>query len=238
MSFYVTYTIFIYHTRLSFLIFSDSINVIIFIKKFFHDSKGDFMTISKGTTIQQIAELANVSTATHPGLSTSLKPLSRRHCAGYFGYEGTELSAKAKYYASSSRYLPNFTNPFYSLCIRGMQEAARKRNYKIYLQQIDDPTKTESYDFLLDNHLFHGIIFTHPLPDKQLLDLILIKHPVVMCSQYSISDDVPCVVIDDYAAAQNAVSYLISIGKENCPDEFTAGLQLFLIPGKTAILIP
>ena len=35
-----------------------------------------------------------------------------------------------------------------------------------------------------------------------------------MCSQYSISDDVPCVVIDDYAAAQNAVSYLISIGKK------------------------
>ena len=173
------------------------------------------MTISKGTTIQQIAELANVSTATASRVINqpeTVKPETLRRVLQVM----KELNYQPK--QNITRLLlatfPNFTNPFYSLCIRGMQEAARKRNYKIYLQQIDDPTKTESYDFLLDNHLFHGIIFTQPLPDKQLLDLILIKHPVVMCSQYSISDDVPCVVIDDYAAAQNAVSYLISIGKK------------------------
>ena len=34
------------------------------------------MTISKGTNIQQIVELKNVSTIPHPGLSTSLKPLT------------------------------------------------------------------------------------------------------------------------------------------------------------------
>ena len=59
-----------------------------------------------------------------------------------------------------------------------MQEAARKRNYKIYLQQIDDPTKTESYDSLAGQSLvsWHHIHIRFPI---QLLDSNLIKHPVV-----------------------------------------------------------
>ena len=93
------------------------------------------MTISKGTTIQQIAELANVSTATASRVINqpeTVKPETLRRVLQVM----KELNYQPK--QNITRLLlatfPNFTNPFYSLCIRGMQEAARKRNY--ILKQI------------------------------------------------------------------------------------------------------
>lgn len=173
------------------------------------------MALSKNTTIHQIAAKANVSTATASRVinqAGTVKPDTRNRVLQAM----KELNYQAK--QNNNRLIlatfPNFTNPFYGRCIQGMQEAAKKRNYQIILQQIDDPQNSDSYDFLLDTPFFHGIIITHPLPSGQLLDSLRIKHPIVMCSQYSRSADVPCVVIDDYAAAKNATSYLISIGKK------------------------
>ena len=45
------------------------------------------------------------------------------------------------------------------------------------------------------------------------MDAIKMRYSVVMCSQYNVSDDTPCVIIDDYAAAKSAISYLLSIGR-------------------------
>lgn len=173
------------------------------------------MALSKNTTIQQIAAKAGVSTATASRVINrpdTVKPETRERVLQAM----KELNYQSK--QEDNRLLlatfPNFTNPFYGLCIQGMQEAAWKRGYQIFLQQIDNPRHPDSYRFLLDNSFFHGVIFTHPLPEISLLESILARHPIVMCSQYHDEDDLPCVIIEDYTAAKNAVSYLLSIGKK------------------------
>ncbi len=173
------------------------------------------MALAKNTTIQQIAAKAGVSTATASRVINrpdTVKSDTRERVLQAM----KELNYQAK--QDNGRLLlaafPNFTNPFYGLCIQGMQEAAWKRGYQILLQQIDNPKNPDSYRFLMDHSFFHGVIFTHPLPEISLLDSILARHPIVMCSQYHESDDLPCVIIEDYAAAKSAVSYLLSIGKK------------------------
>lgn len=173
------------------------------------------MATIKGVTMQQIADAAEVSTATASRVLNqpqTVKPETRNRV----------LQAMKKLNYQSRRrgdqvILATFStlaNPFYGLIIQGMQEAAYKRNYQLFIRQLDLPLEEQSYDFLLENPTFHGVILTHPVPNEGVLQSILAKHPVVMCSQYSDNTEVPCVVIDDYAASKNAVNYLISIGKK------------------------
>ena len=172
------------------------------------------MPISRNVTIHQIAMKANVSTATasrainQPG---SVKPETRNRVLQAM----KELNYQVK--QNSSKLLlatfPDFTNPFNGSCIKGMQGAARKRGYQLLLQQIEEPKNPRSYDFLMNSSMFRGIIFTHTLPDQETMDAIKMRYSVVMCSQYNVSDDTPCVIIDEYAAAKSAISYLLSIGR-------------------------
>lgn len=172
------------------------------------------MAISKNVTINQIAQLANVSTATASRVinqPNSVKPETRNKVLKAM----KELNYQSK--RDENKLIlasfTNFVNPFYNECIAGMQAAARQRGYQLFLQQIEDNNSWESYSFLLNNQLFQGIIFTHTIPTGEILDNIQIKYPIVMCSQYNEGNDLPCVIIDDYVAAQNAINYLLSIGK-------------------------
>lgn len=174
------------------------------------------MAISEKITIQQIAQKANVSTATasralnNPG---AVKEETRNRVLQAM----KELNCQPK--RSNSKLLlasfTDFINPFYSNCIKGMQDAAKRRCYQLFLQQIDNAGSPSSYEFLLNSRLFQGILFCHTLPNGEIIDNIRMKYPIVMCSQYNNNADIPYVAIDDYAAAKNAVNYLISTGREN-----------------------
>lgn len=172
------------------------------------------MAISRNATISQIAELANVSIATasrvinQPG---SVRPETRNRVLQVM----KDLNYKVKREENKMilASFPSISNPFYNEIIDGMQTAARRRGYQLLLQQLGDVNTPDAYDFLLNNQIFAGIIFTHLLPNSEIRDSILTKYPIVMCSQYHEALDLPTVIIDDYAAAQSAVNYLLSIGK-------------------------
>lgn len=173
------------------------------------------MSISKNTTIHQLAKRANVSTATASRVINqpeSVRPETRSRVLQAM----KELNYQAK--QNNSRLIlatfPTFANPFYGPIIKGMQDAAQKRGFQLLLQQIDTPENPDSYDFLLNSSLFRGIIFTHTLPDSKIIDSLRLKYPFVMCSQHNESDDIPYVIIDDYTATKNAITYLLSIGKK------------------------
>lgn len=173
------------------------------------------MATSKNVTIQQIAALADVSTATASRVLNqphTVKAETRNHVLQIMKQLNYQPKRRCDRIILAT--FPTFVNPFYGLIIQGMQEAAYKRNYQLFLQQLDRPFDEDSYNFMLEDTAFHGIIFTHPLPSNTLLQTLLTKHPIVMCSQYNSNSNVPCVVIDDYAASKSAVNYLISIGKK------------------------
>lgn len=173
------------------------------------------MAISQNITIKQIAEHANVSTATASRVinnPSSVKEETRNRVLKAM----KELNCQIKR-GSSKMLLASFTdfvNPFYNDCISGMQNAAIRRGYQLFLQQIVNADTPASYDFLLNSQLYQGIIFCHNIPYGETLDKIRIKYPLVMCSQYNENTDIPHVVIDDYTSSKDAVNYLISIGKK------------------------
>lgn len=172
------------------------------------------MAISNKVTIQQIADKANVSTATASRVlnnPNSVKEETRNRVLQAM----KELDCRLKR-GSDKLLLASFTdfvNPFYSECISGMQEAAKRRGYQLFLQQTEDYATPSAYDFLLNSRLFHGIIFCHCNPNSEVLANVRMKYPIVFCSQHNIGTDVPFVAIDDHLAAVNAVNYLISTGR-------------------------
>lgn len=173
------------------------------------------MSLSKNLTITQIAQRANVSIATASRVinqSGAVKAETREkvlHAMKSLNYQVKESTSKL-ILAS----FPDFQNPFNSELIRGMQSAALRRGYKLFLQQIDNPCSPDSYKFLLSQKLFSGVIFAHVVPEPHLLATLRLQYPIVMCSEYSEEENTPFVVIDDFEAAQTAMKYLISIGKQ------------------------
>lgn len=173
------------------------------------------MAFSQNITISQIAEKAGVSTATasrainQPG-TVKEGTRNRVHQAM------KELNFQVK--RSNNKILlasfTDFINPFYGDCISGMQAAAKRRGYQLFLQQIDNAKNPASYENLIHNTLLQGVIFCHQVPSGETLDKLRLRYPLVMCSQYNEDEDVPYVVVDDFISAKNAVSYLISIGKK------------------------
>lgn len=172
------------------------------------------MAIAEKVTVRQIAAKANVSTATASRVlnnPSSVKEETRNRVLQAM----KELDCQLKR-GSDKLLLASFTdfaNPFYSGCISGMQEAAHRRGYQLFLQQIEDHRSASSYDFLLNSRFYHGIIFCHSIPNGEIMSSLRVKYPLVMCSQYNVDSDIPSVTIDDRTSAQSAVNYLISTGR-------------------------
>lgn len=126
------------------------------------------MALAKNTTIRQIAAKAGVSTATASRVINrpdTVKSDTRERVLQAM----KELNYQAK--QDDGRLLlaafPNFTNPFYGLCIQGMQEAAWKRGYQILLQQIDNPKNPDSYRFF-DGSFFFSRSHIYPPASRNL----------------------------------------------------------------------
>lgn len=172
------------------------------------------MAISEKVTVRQIADKANVSTATASRVlnnPNSVKEETRNRVLQAM----RELDCQLKR-GSDKLLLASFTdfsNPFYGGCIKGMQEVAHQRGYQLFLQQSYNYGSPPSYDFLLNSRFYHGIIFCHSVPEGETLTSLRMKYPIVMCSQHNMDSDLPFVTIDDDAAAQSAINYLISTGR-------------------------
>lgn len=173
------------------------------------------MALSKNATIRQIADRANVSIATasrainQPG---AVKPETRSRVLRAMKDLGCQINRTDSKILLAS--FTDFVNPFYNQCISGMQAAATRRGYQLFLHQIENADSPSAYDFLLNNHIFQGFIFCHSVPSGEMLDNLRMKCPIVMCSQYNPSENIPYVVIDDYTSAKNAIRYLLSVGKK------------------------
>lgn len=173
------------------------------------------MAISQNITINQIAEKAGVSIATASRVINQPRTV-KEETRNRVLLAMKELNCQIK--RNTNKILlasfTDFVNPFYSQCIAGMQIAAKRRGYQLFLQQIENAENPSSYDDLINSKLFQGVIFCHNIPSGETFDSLRIKYPIVMCSQYNKDEDIPYVVVDDYNSAKNAVNYLLSVGKK------------------------
>lgn len=110
--------------------------------------------------------------------------------------------------------IPEFHNPFNSLVIDGVQNAAHAQGYDILiLQSHGYYTDKEDYTNILKSNSIAGILILAAVPHAELLEELSFRCPVVMCSEYPENYGVSYVSIDDVASAKKAVNYLISTGR-------------------------
>lgn len=112
--------------------------------------------------------------------------------------------------------IPDIENFYFSGVIRGMQDACIKLGYSLMICNTDrDKNRLLSY---IDN--FHekqvdGVVFaSDALYPEYYEKLVGCRIPFVLVSSHSDEFEVPCVEIDDEAAAYDAVKFLIEIGHQ------------------------
>lgn len=173
----------------------------------------------KKITISQIAEAAHVSVATVSRLINKtgyVKPETRKKIMD--AMDELDFNQKnpdvVKNTNSILVCLPDFHNPFNGDVIDGIQSVALSRGYQtFYYEAKDFKNALTDYDNILKKHLFSGILLVHNVVDLELLDDLRLRYPVVMCSEHCDKSNVSFVSIDDNIAAQNAINYLITIGR-------------------------
>lgn len=180
------------------------------------------MAISKNITITEIAKAANVSIATVSRIinkTGNVKPETRQKVMDVMA----ELNFYPKSLEDTSSInsnsilvcLPNFQNPFNGDIIDGIQSVTINRGYRaFYYEARDFQNILSEYDKIVKKNNFSGILLVHNVASVELLEDLRLRYPVVMCSEHCQHSNVSFVSIDDGKAAENAVNYLISIGRK------------------------
>jgi LacI family repressor for deo operon, udp, cdd, tsx, nupC, and nupG len=176
------------------------------------------------STIQEVADAAGVSTATvsralsHPKLvseATRRKVLKAVEALAY----SPNITAKSLRTARTGKLLvtvPDIANPFFSLIIQGIEEAAQRAGYAVLLGDTrHEPEREERYALMLQRKEADGLIFLgHRLP-KTLTTWTRDRSstaPVVNGCEFSPRLTVPSAHIDNAAAASETMEYLYKLG--------------------------
>ena len=108
---------------------------------------------------------------------------------------------------------PQGTNPFYEEVISGVITSATAHGFYTLLNY--SPLNRGTIEDFLE--LIHKIkasgVITMSLLSTELLKTITKEVPLVQCCEYNKDSDCPYVSVDDFTAAENAVRYLISCGR-------------------------
>ncbi len=167
-------------------------------------------------TIQQIAEKANVSIATvsriinHKGPvkeSTRQKVLQIMDEYNFQPKTGQGSNRDAK---TILVYMPDFQNPFNASAFEGIQKSAQAAGYQVLILQDTQ----NDYQRLLKHDFVTGIIVLTSSTQSTIIDEVLNRYPVVVCSGVSKYPSVSSVCTDNFSAAKRATEYLISCNRK------------------------
>jgi len=178
------------------------------------------------STIHEVAKRAGVSTATvsrvMSGPKQSVSPGTRDRVLRAVASLGYEPNAAAKNLRTlrSGKILvtvPDISNPFFSLILQGIEEAAVREGYSVLLGDTQHDTKREErYALMLRKKEADGLIFLgHRLPKEAarlVHDAVQRCAPVVNGCEFSPRLGVPSVHIDNAKAAYEVVDYLYQLG--------------------------
>jgi LacI family transcriptional regulator, repressor for deo operon, udp, cdd, tsx, nupC, and nupG len=187
------------------------------------DSPGH-RVLSYMPTIEQVASAAGVSTATVSRTLSNpeiVREPTRRKVQEAIRKLGYSPNAAAKILRTlkTSKLLvtvPDIANPFFSLIIQGIEDAAQSEGYAVLLGDTHHDLERESqYALMLPRREADGLIFLgHRLP-KTLVRWMRGRGkcaPVVNACEYSARLGVPSAHIDNAAAGYLAMDHLYGLG--------------------------
>jgi LacI family repressor for deo operon, udp, cdd, tsx, nupC, and nupG len=175
----------------------------------------------KTTSILTVAKQADVSIATVSRVLNGSKPVNpetRERVEAAVAALGYRTHALARNLARGEGRLllvlvPDFTNPFYSEIVKGVQSVACRSGYNIVLGGTSNSLSRESgWSDALYNRLADGVISLANCQELQLLLLDIPGLPAVSCSEFAPDSELPHASIDHRQAAVDAVQYLINRG--------------------------
>lgn len=181
-------------------------------------------SLSAMATIQDVAKLAGVSTATVSRVlsapdrvaeATRQKVTAAIAALGYT----PNVAAKSLRTLRTQKILvtvPDISNPFFSQVIRGVEEAAHAAGYSVLLGDTrHDAEREAQYGRMLRQKEADGLIFLgHRLPDglAELVEALGPRTPIVNGCEYSPELGVSSAHIDNARAAGEAMEHLYALG--------------------------
>lgn len=120
--------------------------------------------------------------------------------------------------------VPSLKNPFYSPIIEASRRTAKRFGYNLVVNENPLGTDLQSFIDLIRTSRAAGVILTNAIV-PETVETIRQVVPVVTCCESATTAGVPYVTVDDESASENAVKYLISLGRRrialiNGPAEF------------------
>ena len=178
------------------------------------------------STIHEVARRAGVSTATVSrvmnGHGHAVSTETRERVMRVVHTLGYEPNSAAKHLRTlRSRKLlvmvPDISNPFFSLILQGIEDAAMREGYAVLLGDTQhDPAREERYALMLRKKEADGLIFLGHRVPNEVSRLVLEKAPrcapVVNGCEFTPSIAVPSVHIDNARAAYEAMDHLYGLG--------------------------
>ncbi|GAW29434.1 LacI family DNA-binding transcriptional regulator [Carboxydocella sp. ULO1] len=194
-------------------------------------------------TIKDVAREAGVSVSTVSRVLNNSKPVSSEIRArvlaavNKLNFQPNSLarSLVLKKTRLIGVLVPDIANPFFPVAIAGIEEIASMYGYNILLFNTFGQIEKElQYLNILKEKQVDGIIkMSTQVTEKHEEYFASTSIPMVVTSNCTEREDVPCVVIDDVRAAYDATSYLISLGHKRIgmisgPLDDSAGRDRFL----------
>ncbi|BBI36433.1 LacI family DNA-binding transcriptional regulator [Cohnella abietis] len=173
-------------------------------------------------TIHHVAERAQVSKATVSRVlnrNPQVKDEIRERVLRVIEELGYHPSAIARNLATNKTnmiglILPDITNPYFPVLARGIEDAAHRLGYALFISNTDnDPKLEREYIHKMVEQQVGGIVLISSTLDEQTVqDLASLRTPIVLCDRLIANTPFDAVLIDDYKAAYEAVSFLIGKG--------------------------
>ena len=193
------------------------------------------MRKTKEVSLEEIAKLANVSTATVSRVINNKENVNQktrdrvmqvisdknytftdRQKGNQLKENGNQLMEKAKESNTIVVLLPDFSNPFNDMVTDGIRKAAKVNDFGIVFVLVKGiGTPLSYYEEILKDINIAGIISLSPFPNLNIALELKKRWPLVMCSEYLDNQQISFVGIDDIKAAKQATSFLLKSGRKN-----------------------
>ena len=185
------------------------------------------MIILQKFSIKDIAEAANVSIATVSRVFSEKDKVSPEtknkvlKVAKEFGYQPNGLWNFSHALSDDSKLnlqqiivlIPSIANFAYNGFIQGIQNEANTNGFGVLLcQSMSDVENIKRYISLLKSDVASGLISLDYEANTDSFFGLNNNYPIVQCGEYNEALHFPYISVNDRAAAENAVQYLISTG--------------------------
>ena len=173
-------------------------------------------------TIRDVAALAGVSPATVSRVFNDDQRVAGElrervvDAAGRLGYRpnGQARSLRTQATKVLGLIISDIQNPFFTALVRGVEDAASRRDYSVVLANADeDLAKERRYLEVTAAERMAGVILSPASTSHTRVDLLLDRNiPVVVIDRRIRSAEVDSVIVNNQRAAREAVEHLIAAG--------------------------